>query len=710
MDLLRRRASGTLAEVMGESQLKHDIQMRRLGIRRGCETLWASDDLPAEFRAEMEAYADGVNARIRLRAPEGFGVPFAMLGYEPTPWTPVDSLVFLKYMGWDQSGTDDDLWLGQMVAALGPEAVAELWPLDRPFERGQITTVSAEQAAAFGSALDALDGALSPRGYAFGSNNWAVAGSRTRSGKPILCSDPHLGFTLPSLWYAVHVSVKGENVAGVTFPVSPHVVIGHNDVLGWGITNLQADAVDYFIETRSPSARDQYQHKGEWKTFETRTESIPVQGQDDHIAVFESTVHGPVVTHEPETISMQWTGFGPTAEAAAFWKMNRAQDFDAWYAAAQEIVVPGINLAYADADGTIALYAAGAFPKRAHGAGRVPMDGASGEHDWVEMIPRTEMPLALNPDSGFVASANARPADEAYPHYLGWMWDVSYRLRRIRQVLSDANDVTVDDMRALQFDVVDVAAQRFLPAMLREIEGEDFESTPHRRAVEALKNWDYRATLDAPAPTIWLRWLDHYRKAVWDPQWSSRNMEKGSGSWGFSGINRREPMLDVLEQMTRREPDSPWFDDPKTEWVETRKDRALSSFITAMGTLERQFGRDIDGWAWRNTNVLRINSIYGDDTLRRTGDSVPGTMFTVNPGGDIGPVGGGASWRMIVDFSAPGDSIGVYPGGQSGDADSPHYDDLMALWARGDYLPLRAVSDAAELPEAVRENVTTFAP
>ncbi len=717
MDLLRRRASGTLAEIMGKSSLNHDIHMRRLGIRRGCETLWSSGTLPEAFIQELEAYADGVNARMRLMAAEGFGPPFTSLDYTPEPWTPVDTLTFMKYMGWDQSGTDDDLWLGVMVEQFGADAVDELWPIDRPYDSPQVTSSKSatltnppHAAASYAAALDAMAGALSPRGTAFGSNNWAVAGSKTKSGKPILCSDPHLGFTLPSLWFAAHISVGGESIAGVTFPTGPHIVIGHNDYVGWGITNLQADAVDYFVETRDPSARDRYSHKGEWKTFESRTEQIAVKGEGDHTIVVESTVHGPVITSTPETITLQWTGLGPTTESVAIWGMNRAKDFEAWHRAAQQMTVPGINLAYADVHGTIALYSAGLFPKRAKGAGRTPMPGASGEHDWGDMIPSDEMPLALNPPEGFIASANARPADASYPYYLGWMWDPGYRHRRITALLKDAKDVSPEDMRAMQFEVYDLAAERFLPTMLSELKDQNFAEFPYRRAIKVLENWDYRATVDSNAPAIWLRWLDHYRKAVWDAQWSDRSMEKQSGSWGFSGINRREPILEVLEHMTREEPDSPWFDAPKTSWKETRHDIALSSFITAMGTLERQFGKDVAGWKWGNTNLLRIESLLQDPELRRVGPPVPGTLFTINPGGDVGAVGSGASWRMVVDFDAPEKSVGIYPGGQSAHPDSPHYDDFMPLWAEGKYVPLHAVNDADKLPEATRESAIQFTP
>jgi penicillin amidase len=338
------------------------------------------------------------------------------------------------------------------------------------------------------------------------------------------------------------------------------------------------------------------------------------------------------------------------------------------------------------------------------------MDGASGEHDWDEMIPKPEMPLEVNPERGFVASANARPTAKESAHYLGWMWDPSYRLRRIHDMLSKADDLTIESMRAIQYDVFDKAAESFLPSMLEELEEQPITDPIQLKSIEALKNWNYVARVDTVAPAIWLRWLDHYRSAVWDPQWASRNIEKQSGSWGFTGINRREPTIEVLEYLTREKPDSPWFDNPTTSWTETRKDVAFGSFITAIGTLRRQLGDDIAGWEMRNTNILSVDSLLGIPELRRTGPPVPGTPFTVNPGGNIGHVGGGASWRMIVDVGDPSTSVGVYPGGQSADATSPHYDDMMPMWATGDYVALNAKSDSSDLPEDVRESEMLFVP
>jgi len=725
MDLLRRQASGTTAEILGEQGLASDVMMRQLGIRRACEQMWKHGDLPADFRAELEAYSAGVNTCIsKLRSEKSLPPMFAGLDYEPAPWTPIDSLVFSKYMGWDQAGTDDDLWFGIMVEKLGIAAVEELWPLERPYEQPTVPQQAPPAAVKELTGGPAIHGAgevyakvqrrlarvkLLGRGPSFGSNNWAVDGTKTASGKPILCNDPHLGFSLPSLWYTAHISVRGENTAGVTFPGSPVCVLGQNDHISWGVTNMQSDTVDYFVETVDPDNPLRYRHRGEWKTMEHTVEQVAVRGRSPHMLSIDTTVHGPIINREGKVISLQWTGLKPTKDALSFWKLSHARNFADFLAAADDLTVPALNLVYADDAGNIAIHPCGEHPLRLRGQGRIPMDGASGENDWMAFVPRRELPLSLNPEQHFVASANARPMPLGYPHYLGWMWDPSYRMRRINEMLSRAQGLTVESMRAVQLDAYDKAAERFVPVLLDVVSPASAENELAQRALKQLAAWDYVADVDALGPAIWMRWFDHYRRAVWDDEWSARGIEQPAGSWGFTGDNRREPMLEVLEYMTREYPDAIWFDDRKTPQRETRNDLIRSSFASAVASLVEEFGNNPDHWTWGRFNKLRVGSLAGQEELARDGGPVVGTIFTVNPGGDLGPVGSGASWRQIVDLAQPSRSVGVYPGGQSESPASPHYDDQMKLWARGEYLPLNMVG-RDELPKSARVTAQVFVP
>jgi penicillin amidase len=404
---------------------------------------------------------------------------------------------------------------------------------------------------------------------------------------------------------------------------------------------------------------------------------------------------------------MQWTDLGVSTDALAIFGMNRATNLKEWLAAARQLAAPCINLMYADVEGNIALYCAGSLPVRLHGQGRVPMDGASGENDWTGMIPKDKMPLAINPAEGFIMSANGRPASTGYPFYLGYQWDPSCRSRRIVDMLSAASDLTIESMGLIQNDAHDKFAETFLPVFLGVMTQSDVADAFAARLLAAVSQWDLVADADSIGTIIWLRWMDEYRKATWSDEWAARGIEPKGGSWGFSGDNRREPMLEVLEFMTREKPESIWFDDRATPERETRDDIVRRSFAAAADRLKSEIGEDLGKYAWRNFNVLRVASLMGDDNLAREGGPVPGDSFTVNPGEDGGKVGGGASWRMIVDFSDTTTSVGTYPGGQSESEDSPHYADLMPLWATGRYAPLHMVADAASLPaDAVKASLT----
>jgi penicillin amidase len=750
MEVYRRRGSGTLAEVFGPSQLQDDIFIRQIGIRRGAEAIWQSPRLDASVRREFEAYCAGVNARIAELA-DRLPPAFQQLGIRPAPWTPVDALVFARYMGWDQSGTDTDVWMGMLVEKLGLDTVNELFPLDRPYE---ISTVPASSLVASGDrggaaaaeknagddtrATDRIAEADAPRfpagfdqaalelhrrfvagrtgsRFAFGSNNWVIDGHKSATGKPILANDPHLGFSLPAIWYTAHLVAPGLDVIGVTFPGFPYAVIGHNDRVAWGLTNLQSDAVDYFIEKTDPAHRSQYFYKGSWRDLDRREEDVPVRGDKPYHLVTESTVHGPLVTTHGVRFALDWTGLEPSFEVLAFRGMNRARNVADYKLALRDLAVPALNVIYADVDGNIAIAPHGRLPVRKHGLGRWPVDGASGDYDWLGFIPDDRLPFALNPPEHYLASANGRPAPVGYPYYLGWMWDPSYRTRRIHQLLETHQQVTVADMETFQTDAHDVAAERFVPVLLAAYDRQPSGDVPAggdrvRAALAELRRWDFVARPESVAETIWTAWLEAYRQTVWQNHFEAAGVEPWDGGWGFAGSNERQPEIEVLEFLTREVPESPWFDNVRTPERESRDDVIRSSFAAAVQKLAAERGPEVHDWRWGKTNVLRLHSLTGVAALDRGGIEVPGDEFTLGPGDDGGEVTGGASWRMVVDLGDLSKSAGMYPGGQSEDPSSRHYVDQMQPWAAGRYLPLHFEAKPGSLPAGEVESVLALNP
>ena len=739
MELLRRRASGTLAELIGPDGLASDELVRRLGIRRTAEQALRSGLAGPDVPRWLAAYAEGVNAKLAELGADGLPAEFKALGAAPAPWTPGDSAAFSKYMGWDQSGSDADLWLGMMVERLGAETVAELWPLDRPYEIATIPADGARMPAkgkraereAASADIAALASRAAPRlsehesraliaqlaaaarddsGSAFGSNNWVISGEKSATGKPLLANDPHLGFTIPSLWYTAHLVAPGLNVIGVTFPGQPFVTLGHNDRIAWGFTNLQSDAVDYFVETANPSNARQYRHRGEWKKFEERVETIPVRGGEARKLTIRSTVHGPVFETGGKLVAIAWTGLSPTREALAIARLNRARGLEDYLEAMRVLDTPPMNVVYADVEGNIAISPWGDLPLRARGLGRVPVDGASGEYDWTGLIPRDELPFALNPKRGWLASANGRPTPVGYKHHLGWMWDPSYRTRRINDLLAGDAKLSLADMQRFQFDAQDKAAEVFTPVLVEVLGKISALNATELEALNALRTWDYVFTPETTAGSVFNRWFERYRDAVWEDEWKARGIVQPKGSWGYSGDNQREPALEVLEHMTRENPGSVWFDDRATPQRETRDEILIASFRAAIGDLTQQLGPEVARWQWGLGNSFAPEALSPDPASARSGPVLRGGPFTLNPGGKGDGVSSGASWRQVVDLGALAKSVGTYPGGQSGDPTSPHYDDQLALWAKGEYAPLWFYDKPEKFPKAATKRRLTLAP
>jgi penicillin amidase len=655
----------------------------------------------------------------------------------------VDALVFARYMAWDQSGTDTDVWMGMLVEKLGLETVNELFPLDRPYEvstvpasalsqnewggRGAATAATAGPPQAnmrFGreagprfpedfdeAALDLHHHFLSQRlgsRFAFGSNNWAIDGHKSATGKPLLANDPHLGFSLPAIWYTAHLVAPGLDVIGVTLPGFPYTVIGHNDRIAWGLTNLQSDQVDYFIE--KTDAKHRYLYRGEWRPLERREEDIAVRGDKPHHLVIESTLHGPLVTTHGVRLALDSPGLEPSFEVLAFRRINLAQNLADFKASLRDLAVPALNVIYADADGNIAIAPHGHLPIRKRGLGRWPVDGSSGDYDWIGYIPDERLPFALNPPEHYLASANGRPAPVGYPFYLGWMWDPSYRSRRIHELLGTHDRITLTDMEKFQTDSHDSAAEVFVPVLVAAFDRRPFGDEQVRAAIDELRRWDFNGRPESVAETIWANWFEAFRQAVWQNHFDAAHVEPWTGGWGFAGSNERQPEIEVLEFLTREVPESPWFDDVRTSERETRDDVMRSSFMAAVKKLTAERGANMQDWRWGKTNMLRLHSLTGASALDRGGLALPGDEFTLNPGDNGSEVTGGASWRMVVDLGKLEDSAGIYPGGQSEDPASSHYDDQVKPWAEGLYQPLYFEPEPGGLPAEQVEFVVVLNP
>ena len=698
MDIQYRLAAGRLSEVLGPDRVDSDTFMRTIGLERTSRAYLASLPPTDPGLEVLEAYADGVNAWIAGTPASRLPLEYRLLGYAPERWDPLHSLTMGGLVAYGLSADFTDIELGLLVDHLGAAVVDELFPANAtypvpivPATRGGGGNVVDPEAARDVLAKAALvEPFLSGIREGIGSNNWVVAANRSATGRPMLAGDPHLGFQLPAIWYEAQLTGGDYDVYGVTFPGIPGVFIGFNRYIAWSETNTGADVTDFYREFTSPAHPGAYLFKGQWLPFTVVNETIGVRGEAPRVVPVKISVHGPLVTEHGEDLAMKWTGNRSVTgidAALAFMKATNWTDFrDAlrlWHNPAQ-------NFAFASWGGsaaasTIAIRSNGDYPIRNNTLGRVPLNG-TGDFEWTGFVPFDEEPEAVNPSQGFLSSTNQVPAvPPATTHYLGWLWDPGYRSRRINGLLRDAiatdGNVSFQDMQDFQNDVLDTAARAFVPYLLNATStactmptAGDFCPARHE-----LASWDYRMTTDSVAATVWHEFIYWYLNDTFGDEWVAANA---------SGL--LTPFPDVLENLTRNAPSSHWFDNVRTPAVERRDDILVRALVDAVATLDHLHGPLGHAWEWGNVHSREFPHLTGLAALSRGPYGSPGDEVTLDRGGGSSASTGdvvskaGPSWRMVVDVGRPQASVAVFPGGESGNPLSVHYDDQLALWLRGE--------------------------
>lgn len=727
LDFCRRMVAGRLAEILGEPALALDRWLRITTMRRVAEQEAAQ--LSAGVRAEAEAYAAGINAYIaRGRLP----IEFTLLGYRPEPWTPADSLAWVKYMSWNLSvNWETELLRAQLIARLGADRVAELEP--PYFDRWPTIVPPGVDWSTLREAMAGDGEAATPYAWpsplaGLGSNSWVIAGNRTASGRPLLANDMHLPMLIPAIWYENHLVGEALNVTGVTFPGIPGVVAGHNEHVAWGFTNGFADVQDLYVErlrrTGDSEARVQAERNGDWYDAQVYHETIRVRrGQPVDVEVVV-TRHGPIInglsdafTAEPP-LALRWTSLEPDAMLAGLLAMNRARNCAEFRQALRQFSAPVQNVVYADAHGDIAYSLPGKIPIRAAGDGRLPSPGWADEHEWTGYIPFDELPHLLNPPAGYIVTANNRVVGDDYPHYLGRETIMGDRAQRIVEMIERRTRLDVADCRAMQLDQLSPTA-RVVAGHLGNL---DVDHPQLDRVVQLIRNWDGTLRPDSAAAAIYEAFLRQVIPLLLErhlgPAAASTAPGDGVGCGETDLVARyagRGPTPMVLPrtifgerslewlQRTLIQPDSPWFD---LGHGETRDDVLCLALRRTLDVLTRRLGPDMSGWEWGQLHTLTLSHPLG--TARPLAP-----LFNRGPL----PVGGDAStvWatganqhdldstdviappcRMIVDVGAWDNSLAVLAPGQSGDPGSLHYDDQLAGWFSGDYHPMLFARERVE--------------
>jgi penicillin G amidase len=684
MDFRRRLGTGRLAEVLGPGALPTDRLIRVLGFERAAKASLAH--LRPDTVALLEAYAAGVNAWLATRTGP-LPLEFLVLDYEPEPWEPSDSLVWMRVLALDLSGNwRDELLRARLARRLSEDQIADLWPESAA---APITLVE----LARGLPTDALAAVLPPAPPpGMGSNAWVLDGSRTASGAPLLANDPHLGLSAPGPWYLAHLRAPGRELIGATMPGLPGVVLGHNGSIAWGFTNTGPDTQDLFVERVSPDDASQYLTPDGFAPFAIRDELILVDGADPVTLRVRETRHGPVlsdllpatgtVLEGDQVLALSWTALAAEdVSIEALLDLGAARDWPAFVAAARGNGTPMQNVLYADTTGHIGFIAPGNVPIRRQGDGRWPVPGWTGEFDWQGTIPFAELPRGLDPPDGAFVNANNRIVADDYPYLLTADWDPPYRARRIVEALGgDRHDVA--SFARLQADQLSLLARDLLPFML--------DAAPQSEAGAAAKAglaaWDRVMRPDAAEPLIFAAWYRELSRQIYAD-------ELGDLFHAYWGVRPQ-----FMEHVLRRRP--AWCDDIGTAALETCAMQAAKALELALADLERRFGSDPDAWRWGEAHPARmLHPILKDQPVLARLFAIEhpsgGDNVTVNVGhyrlaNEADPFASvhAASYRGLFDLGALERSRFIASTGQSGNPLSPHYRDLSQLWAKGETIAM----------------------
>jgi penicillin G amidase len=693
MELNRRTASGRLSELFGEISLDTDRAVRTFGFRRLAEADWQA--CGAALRAALQAYADGVNAFLATRAAR-MPIEFTLLGYHPEPWSPVDSLAFSRVMIWQLSHA----WYGEILRAKLIEAVGEqraaAWEIHPPSGNPIILPQGIE----FNRLGE--DGRLTAgRGpflhHSLGSNNWAVAGWKTDTGKPYLCNDMHLPLGLPSLWYEVHLIAQGMNVSGVSIPSLPLVLVGHNDRLAWGMTLAYTDCEDLYAEEFDPATPGRYRYGDGWRQAELIPEPIEVKGRSEpHIEQVVVTHHGPVISdivgHPERRLAVQSMALRPCPAVEGWRRLNLAAGWDDFVEAARLIEAPQLSVAYADVQGNTGLWVTGKVPQRGLGTGMVPAPGWSAQHEWIGEVPFEAMPHALNPQRGFVSTSNDQLVSEDYPYFLGSVWMNGYRNRRISEVLAGSDRLGIDDFRKLHVDFTCPPAQQFVQLLQAFAPSAEKAKLAHK----LLGDWDGVLSADSVPGAVYEVTRYHLVRNLLEPAVGKALTLQLMGE-GFHPLlmpaNEFFGHDTVVLLRLLQAPDNWWI-----EQCGGRQALLERSLTQAVSWLEETLGRDPAGWEWGRIHRATFAHAMGlqkplDRVFNRGpypigGDADTPCQTAFNPATPYDITSWAPGFRQIVDLGDLSRSLIIHPPGQSGQLGSRHYADLAELWLRGEYHPM----------------------
>ncbi|MBX7235467.1 MAG: penicillin acylase family protein [Caldilineales bacterium] len=711
MEFWRRIGQGRLSELFGESSLSQDRFLRTMGVQRSAELSW--QQLDAETRAALEAYAEGVNVYIEQNKGR-LPLEFRLLGltgvqFTPEPWTPINTLTWATMMAYNLGGNyDNELDRAQMMARYGEDWMRELTAYPYPADRPLILPEGVAWEKVDTNLLAGLPPSLLlGQGEGIGSNNWVVGGSRTETGMPLLANDPHLSIQMPSIWYenGLHCQPKSAacafDVVGFSFPTSPGVVIGHNDRIAWGATNAYPDVQDLYIEKVNPANPDQYEVNGQWVEMEVSQEEIKVAGRDQpEILTVRRTRHGPIMNDVAygtqsrwaygwQPLALRWTALEGSRIPSAVLGINLAQNWEQFRAALAQWDAPSQNFVYADVDGNIGYQMPGQIPFRPHD-GLVPVPGWTDDYEWQGFVPFDQLPSSYNPDQGYIVTANNLVAPyEQYPWLTRHEGSQGFRAQRIVDMIEAKDKIGVADFMAIHGDDANVFAGDVIPR-LAEVKLDRSEVAAAR---DRLLSWDLQETMDSP------------EAAFFEAFWYYLPTEMFADELSEMAPRDRELVRQIMQ-----DPDSHWWDDLRTPDRETQDQILARTLDKAYDLVVERLGSNPSQWRWGALHT----ATFRNQTLGESGIGLIEGIFNRGPfetagGGEIVNATGWStadedlfqltslpSLRVIIDLADFSRSVATNTTGQSGHPYHKHYDDQIDQWRRIEYAPIYWLRDQVE--------------
>ena len=691
MDLLRRVTQGRLSEIFGEKTLETDVFLRKLQIPQNSKNLLKK--LDTLNRNALEYFSQGVNQYIEQNK-DDLPFEFKILKYKPEEWKPEHSLNLVGYMAWNlELGYKMEVILNQLMQKLDKKYIRFLLP-DYNINNEYVYPSFKYQKniktdSTLVAVLDQL-GQITPDIFN-GSNNWVVGGQKSTTGKPIFSNDMHLMLNVPGIWSRMHQNIKGKlNVTGVTLPGSPYIVAGHNDYIAWGMTNVMLDGADFYFEKINQDTT-QYFLNGQWKNLIVKKEKFYIKDKQEPIErKLYFTHRGPVITRfgdiKSTPLSMHWIGNEDSHEIEALYKLNRAKNWNDYLDAIKGFNSVSQNIAFADVNGNFGIHMGAKIPKRT-APGYLFYPGDTDKYDWKGYVPFDSLPYEYNPTRGFVSSANNKSlSDSILPYYVTEWYDLPYRIKRIRQMLTAKNKLSTDDFKQMLNDHHSVQADEMKPVLLKHLQNAQLNDT-EKKALDILKNWDNRYEKNTAAPLIFEETLIVFLK---------NTARDEMGEKLFMEFNKSLLFGKYLLQNIFLQEKSPWCDDIHTTEKENFDGMIKKSFKEAVSNIEKKYG-SIDQVNWGKVHHLRLEHPLGKLKildklfhLNRTFDA-PGANNTVNPftfnfqtpyDSDFG-----ASEKHIFNTANWDQSFSILPTGISGIPASKHYLDQTEKYVNGELLP-----------------------